>query len=241
MYLSRLFLNPRDRAVRADLADCQHLHRTVMGAFPTVGATGTARNEISVLHRVDADSRTGVISLLVQSRLEPIWTHLPSGYLTHEAGAACAVKAVDQPYAALRQGMRLFFRLRANPTRKIDTKSGPNGERRNGRRVELRDEESRLAWLQRKGEQHGFSLGTTRAFPPEPSPLMFNASGSAMDKVTGRRGTTASNTHMTFAGVTFDGELTIADESLFREALETGIGSGKAYGFGLLSVRRPRG
>ena len=34
VYLSRLVLDPRVRAVRRGLADCAQLHRTVMSAFP---------------------------------------------------------------------------------------------------------------------------------------------------------------------------------------------------------------
>ncbi len=43
MYLSRLILNPRSRAVRRDLADCHSMHRTVMSGFPNVEAAGDAR------------------------------------------------------------------------------------------------------------------------------------------------------------------------------------------------------
>jgi CRISPR system Cascade subunit CasE len=36
--------------------------------------------------------------------------------------------------------------------------------------------------------------------------------------------------------VLYEGELEVTDTAAFRQALEKGIGSGKAYGFGLLSV-----
>jgi CRISPR system Cascade subunit CasE len=38
--------------------------------------------------------------------------------------------------------------------------------------------------------------------------------------------------------VLFNGTLAVTDPERFRAALATGIGSGKAYGFGLLSVAR---
>jgi len=41
---------------------------------------------------------------------------------------------------------------------------------------------------------------------------------------------------MTFGSVLFEGRLTIDDVEKFRETLAIGIGSGKAYGFGLLSI-----
>ena len=41
---------------------------------------------------------------------------------------------------------------------------------------------------------------------------------------------------LTFTAVTFEGLLRVTDIQAFREALKCGIGSGKAYGFGLLSI-----
>jgi CRISPR system Cascade subunit CasE len=41
---------------------------------------------------------------------------------------------------------------------------------------------------------------------------------------------------MTFGSVLFEGRLAITDTEQFRATLAAGIGSGKAYGFGLLSV-----
>ena len=39
-----------------------------------------------------------------------------------------------------------------------------------------------------------------------------------------------------FRGVVFDGHLRVTDERAFKAALANGIGSGKAYGFGLMSI-----
>ena len=41
---------------------------------------------------------------------------------------------------------------------------------------------------------------------------------------------------LTFASVLFEGVLEVTDAERFRQALEQGIGSAKAYGFGLLSI-----
>jgi len=40
------------------------------------------------------------------------------------------------------------------------------------------------------------------------------------------------------AGAWFDGVLIVRDAAQFRTALEVGIGLGKAFGFGLLSLAR---
>jgi len=45
---------------------------------------------------------------------------------------------------------------------------------------------------------------------------------------------------MTFSSVVFEGRLKVVDRVLFLESIKNGIGSGKAYGFGLLSVAKIR-
>jgi CRISPR system Cascade subunit CasE len=41
---------------------------------------------------------------------------------------------------------------------------------------------------------------------------------------------------MSFRSVRFEGHLTVTDETAFAETLSSGVGSGKAFGFGLLSI-----
>ena len=117
MTLSRLVLNPRSRQVARDLADCQELHRTVLSAFPQA-AGGSARQRFGVLFRIEY-CRGAAPVLLIQSHENPDFSALPSGYLAHppttnDIGAAWRGIARDSVFR---------FRLRANPTRKIETKS----------------------------------------------------------------------------------------------------------------------
>lgn len=243
MYLSRLILNPRSRAVRRDLADCHTLHRTVMSGFPNLVAGSDARSEFGVLHRVDTSPRTGAITLLVQSAIAPNWDRLPGDYLVDTAGAPpnpdC--KPVAAVFDALRAGMTLTFRLRANPTKRVSRHSTTERSNMHGKRVDLRTEAEQLAWLARKGEQCGFALVTVRASSgrdgerPAAIPDVRTLAGG---KVLGRQ---PAGKTMTFGSVLFEGRLRITDAAAFRRALETGIGPGKAYGFGLLSIAPDRG
>jgi len=191
-----------------------------------------ARAQFGLLYRVD-QRPSGPPQVLTQSRIRPDWAALPEHYLLDEQGEIenPACKSVDDFYAGLAEGTILRFRLRANPTRRIDTKSGPDGARRNGKRVELKGEEQWLAWLDRKGEQHGFSLQASRMRPNAPDVRAIDEG-----KLTGRR--TGGGARMTMAAVQYNGLLRVTDLELFRQALEHGIGSAKAYGFGLLSVAR---
>ncbi|MCG3144753.1 MAG: CRISPR-associated endoribonuclease Cse3 [Gammaproteobacteria bacterium] len=236
MYLSRLALNPRSRAVRNDLSDCRNLHRTILSAFPQANkAQGGARAEFGVLFRADTDPRSGRITLLVQSNAEPDWSRLPNDYLLDDFGELDnpAVKRIDEKYGALGEGARLRFRLRANPTKRLPLLIENRAGQERGKRVEIFGEEEQLDWLRRKGEQHGFRLLAARV-----NPNVVNARANPEGKVIGWR--ERSQPPMKFGSALFEGELEITDAEVFKRTLAEGIGSGKAYGFGLLSVASAR-
>jgi CRISPR system Cascade subunit CasE len=224
VYLSRLLLNPRHHAVQRDVADLQAMHRTLMAAFPQVQDAVPARAGLGVLYRLETDPNASP-SILVQSGPAPQWKILPSGYLSRCIGAGQenpACKKLDPILAALKPGMSLRFRLRANPTKKVATKTGEDGRKRNGTRADLRDEEAQRAWLHRKGQQHGFAILGVRLAD---EPLQTG----------GHRGQGEAR-RLTVSPVLYDGILRVTDLTLFQAALESGIGPAKAYGCGLLSI-----
>lgn len=225
MYLSRLLLNPKSRAVCRDLGDCHQFHRTIMAAFPEYEGPDGARERFGVLHRLDKDRRRGLLVLLVQSLIPPDWSNLPTDYLLPDPDMENpAIKPVDQVYRALAPGQVVSFRLRANPCRKIDTKSGPDGRRRHGRRVELAQEDQQISWLQRKGSDGGFKV------------LSLRVSGVTKEK--GKR--RSPQIPLTLAGVLFEGLLQVTDPPKFmNRSLSRGLGPGKAFGLGLLSLAPP--
>jgi CRISPR system Cascade subunit CasE len=238
MYLSRLILNSRSREVRRDLGNLQHLHRTILSVFPQKTSESVGpRSEFGVLFRLEDDRYSGLYSLLVQSATEPNWATLPDRYLAdaEDGRKNPACKSVAAVFKALENGMRLSFRIRANPTKKIDTRSGPGGERRNGRRVELRTEQQQIDWLRRKASVAGFQLGRLRL---QPEGTNVRALGEGRLELLKVRPGGEGRARLTFASVLFEGELEITDATLFRQALAMGIGPGKAYGFGLLSLAR---
>lgn len=217
MYLSLLTLEARSAEVQRDLRDPQALHRTVMRAFPDVlDPEVGARAHLGVLHRLEFERRTGRLLLYVQSEVAPDWRILPAGYL---APGGDRVKPVASTYQALQPGRILRFRLRANPTRKIDTKSGPNGEKRNGRRVPINGEKAQIDWLVRKGEENGFEL------------LQALVTGTGAGELV-----RSHSTQRTFQGVLYEGRIRVVDPVKLREGLAQGVGPAKAFGFGLLSV-----
>jgi CRISPR system Cascade subunit CasE len=229
MYLTRAFLDPKSRAVRNDVRSAESLHKTVMRAFPDASGP-SPRTAHAVLFRLD-ERQGDKLVLLVQSRTKPVTERWPAGYVL-DAGANLdlafsevrdnpAIRDVSTERAALRVDRRLAFRLRANTTRKIDTKSGPDGIRRHGRRVPVRGDEERVKWLTRHADAAGFAF--------EPTRLRITEVGGSG----GQRGAS-----VTVAGTLFEGVLVVRDLDRFVCALDSGIGPAKAYGFGLLSIAR---
>lgn len=239
IYLSALDLNPRSSLVRRDIADCNDLHRTVLSAFPAPVGDVKAREAFAVLYRLET-ARTSPIRLLVQSETEPDWSRLSSGYLC--PGRSAATKRVDDHYETLFCGHELRFRLRANPTKRVGKTGKPGWV---GKRVNLVTEAAQLAWLERKGRDGGFDLLTARAAPglfglshPGNRSSVLEVQARTTSQIEGWRG--CEGQKLSFGSVLFDGELRITDTESFRETLRRGIGSGKAYGFGLLSVAAAR-
>lgn len=162
-----------------------------------------------MLFRVEPPGRHASAALvLVQSEDEPDWDNAGLPRST-----TIEKKAFDpQPP----RGARFRFRLRANPTarRKIDGAA-------EGKRVGLTTEEDQRAWLARKGDQGGF----------QPDGVIVIDEGQIK--------AAKPNGHaLTFRSVRFEGVLEVTEPDRLREALQAGVGSGKAFGFGLLSVAR---
>ena len=233
MYLSRLLLNPRSRAVWRDLADCQQMHRTIMSAFPQAVNGTAARVFHGVLYRAERRFAPGQLAVLVQSVAQQDWSSLPGNYLGtgEESNPAC--KQIGGALDRITTGQVLAFRLSANPTRKIDTKTGPDGRRRHGRRVELNREEDQVAWLRRKAEACGFTLLSVESKPNVPNVRAMENAKVSGSKV---RESAGDLPRLTFGSVQFEGLLKVTDSDRFRQSIEQGVGPAKAYGFGLLSI-----
>ncbi len=110
----------------------------------------------------------------------------------------------------LRTDQKLQFRLRANPT----VKSG-------GKREGIIREDEQLSWLERKGKSNGFEIVEARSY------------GQRMEYGKGR-----DENELRLFCTTFDGTLSVADPRKLIDAVENGIGSGKGFGNGLLSLAR---
>lgn len=223
MFLTRLILDLHCRQAKIDKSSPEDLHKTVMRLFPTTSAP-TPRKALGVLHRLE-EGVSGQAMLIIQSALQPNFETLHPGYLLDlsrdldlaELGILenPSVREVGVERLAIATSDRFRFRLRANTTKRLA--AGGQTERRKGagKRVPVRGDDGRMDWLKRHAERCGFK-------PIEVVAREVSAQGS----------------RVRLAGALFEGILEVVEADAFREALNTGIGPAKAFGFGLLSVRR---
>lgn len=229
MYLSKLTLNIRDRQTRHDLARPYEMHRTLMNSYlhPRVA------NRCDLLFRVEP-SRNGPPVVLVQTREDPgEWTGFPAGYLLGPA--------VCKPLKlSVIGGQHLRFRLRANPTKRVAAKNQRLGTVMAGKRVGLTSEAEQLRWLIRKGDAGGFTIPGEWMDTKHPETgESFKLPNFRVDAVPEGRDRNGKPGYAgAFLAVRFDGVLVVADPGMLEAAMASGLGSGKAFGFGLLSLAR---
>jgi len=159
--------------------------------------------------------------ITVQSACPPDWD-----YAFHNAQYLLRAKPQPMPYnPRFEPHQRLRFRLRANPTRRARKSSRhPSGHpvepKWIGKRIPVLPD-ALQDWLARRGTEGSFQVAALTSVLP--GYVYFNKTGQPGG---GQR----------LFSVLFEGVLELTDPEAFVNTLQTGIGPGKAYGFGLLSV-----
>lgn len=137
----------------------------------------------------------------------------------------------------LRDGDRLRFMLRANPVAVRATESGKRGKRHDvvmdalhdvprGKRAEAREAaipSTGRAWLARQGKRHGFM--------PEGEVAVDGYETMRLPRPGGGR-------PVQFSVLEFEGVLTVRDPATFLTQLAQGFGRARAFGCGLMLIRR---
>lgn len=223
MYLSRIKLDTGRRETISALSNPQKIHGAVESAFADLrpqeqlslfvdntGCHGKRR-----LWRLD--ELGGNLYLLVLSEDIPDLTAATKqfGY----PGAVPETKDYTPLLDRITTDSRWQFRLTANPTISIKTSAGDNRGRVKAHVTVAHQEE----WLAERAAANGFSL--------EPGEYRVTKSQTHSFKKHG-------NHPVTLISVTYDGILTVTDPDKFRQTLTHGIGRGKAYGNGLLTIVR---
>lgn len=216
MFLSKLSFDRRRWDVVHDLNDRDRLHKKILKLFPDYpgGGRPNARELMGVLFRVENSV------ILLQSRLAPDERRLSPGYKIEGS------KDVTANYAAIRDGGVYRFRLDANTSLKVPREGRedwiPNEDASTATRVRLRRVgcgtfEERQRWFEFRMGHCGFN---TLDFTMDQQPLVH---------IKGDAGT--------FEVTRFEGRLRVEHVESFVRAIQRGIGCGKSYGLGLLSIR----
>lgn len=208
--IARIRLNPHSRDVQRDLRDATQLHRTVMRMVPD-GLGDAPRQRAGLLYRLDETDTSS--TLLVQATvLDP--ARLPTGYGQAE------VKSLAPMFTALRKGLGVRFRIVLNPVKRERLTLEEKGKR--GRIVPLSGADADQWWLRRATEA-GLDLHVLTPTTLEP---------------VRPRGRDAPR--MRHSLLRYDGTATVTDPDAVRAAVVHGIGRGKPYGAGLLSLAPAR-
>lgn len=224
MYFSRLEINPQRRQAKFFAANPRALHAAVEMAFPQAVREQDSRN----LWRLDRGEHSQVLYVVSEARPDLRHIQEQAGWDT----APPESTDYDRLLGALRTGQRYVFRLAANPVKRQFVA----GSR--GKILPHVTESQQIQWLVERSHGWGFqipvvdSAGQREALVAEPAPDVrvvqrhdhsFSKQGRCM--VTQR--------HVVFAG-----SLEVSDAAVFRQALVTGMGRGKAYGLGLMTLAR---
>lgn len=227
LWLSRIALNPMSGRAITLAADATLLHKAIYSLFPP-------KENDRILFRVDSGPAGPIV--LIQSATSPDFSKLE--LTASDLREAPLSKLLD---LELREGEQYSFRLLARPSKRClhdfswwSPHTSRLSVRENfkpelyavakGTRFDLRSDEDQIAWLRRKGISSGFRVQhcelTPYNLPAIKSSLNFrHRSGS-------------------FTAILFDGVLTVTDPASMFEAIKSGIGTQKAFGFGLLSLAR---
>lgn len=206
------------------------LHQVLWKGFPGLDR-GTTEHRFLHRHQ-EADA---IHSVLVQSSTAPDWS-----FLADEAtGVTASTKRLDPTRYS--EGDRFRFLLKANPT---VSRKFPDGTTR---RIAVGSDRPRIAeklgttkddlpsrdtmlvdWLERQGSSGGFTIEQG-----ENDRILCDVGPNA-DLIV--RKSRSQRSRITLTTVEFRGVLRVTDSSSFRETLHRGIGRGKAFGCGLLSL-----
>ena len=212
MYLSRLRLDAKNRNTMRALSEPQLFHGAIERGF-----FGKRQRN---LWRIDPLGN--MLYLMVVSAEKPDLSAAAQQFGSPSDAVPWETKEYDPLLSHIVDGSKWHFRLTANPIKHLPGNCAA-GER--GKIVAHVTPEHQQRWLQEKAPQYGFEVKPDDFLAVSEKRYQF------------RKGTD-NRRLVTLLAVTFEGTLTVTDAEIFRRTLVNGIGRGKAYGMGMLTVVR---
>ncbi|HOG38602.1 MAG TPA: type I-E CRISPR-associated protein Cas6/Cse3/CasE [bacterium] len=117
------------------------------------------------------------------------------------------IENIDQKYNSIKENNVFNFRIRINASKKV-----------NNKRVPITKIDELINWFRLRAKNNGFKINTVSLKNEGPVYIY-------------------SRNKITYNSVLFEGILSVIDSIKFIECLKNGIGQGKSYGFGMLSIR----
>ena len=210
MYLTRMQLNVNRHNTIKALSEPGVIHGTVESSF-----SGDRRRR---LWRIDC--LDGSWYLLIVSEDKPDMTEAVKQFGFMDRTPSWETRDYSLLLDRICTQDRWHFRLKANPTRSC-TQGMTTGTR--GKVYAHVTVEQQKRWLIDRAERHGFSVRPEEFEVTRREWNVFHKRGKGGTKVS-------------ILSVTYEGILTVENRELFQETLVRGIGRGKAYGMGLLTV-----
>ncbi|HRW18495.1 MAG TPA: type I-E CRISPR-associated protein Cas6/Cse3/CasE [Dermatophilaceae bacterium] len=221
MFLTRMDLNPTRLTTKRMLVSPQVTHALVLGSIPPAPLSGGGRT----LWRLDQDAHR--LRLYVASPVRPDLTGVveQAGWPTEPTWET---RDYEPLLARLSDGETWRFRLTANPVRVVS-----RGEGARGRVSPHRTINHQLSWLLERSGKLGVDFPANSLGVPE---VAVRGRGLATFRRRSAAGAGERVDRVALTTVTYEGVLRVVDPELLVAAMRSGIGRGKGYGCGLLTL-----
>ncbi|GLY03975.1 type I-E CRISPR-associated protein Cas6/Cse3/CasE [Actinoplanes sp. NBRC 101535] len=233
-YLSRIWLNPLRTETQAYLRNPRAVHAATLGGF-----SEPAPDERVLWRLESAPGTEHRLQLVVLTRHRPSWQHIVdrAGWPDSEE-PQILVMPYEAVLAAVAVGREFSFRLKANTVGSARNPDKPSVEQKErlardrprGVRVPHRTAAHQWKWLTTRLDKWGFE-------PVVDDQGIPAVQLSSRDRVSFRKG---GGDQVVLQTATFNGLVRITDPEAARSALLNGVGPGKAYGMGLITIAPPR-
>ncbi|KUP97777.1 type I-E CRISPR-associated protein Cas6/Cse3/CasE [Thermobifida cellulosilytica] len=221
-WLTKIVPDLRNHQTRADFRTAGDLHRKLVRLSSDLGEERVANpsQQSGLLFRVE-ETRAG-LHLLVQSRSPLRLDRIGPGYYDVQT------RDLDPFLARLEKGNYVRYRIVASPTKRLG-KSEKNTQRLELTEAPPKPKEYTRALRGAEADEWWRSRAAANGLE------LRSAYSQALDDVRDP-GTTYRSRKIWYPAVRFEGDAVISDADAVRVAVLKGIGRGKSYGCGLLSL-----